>query len=490
MDIEDFRKAGYDAVDRICDYYLSLRDRPVVAEVEPAYLRKTLPDHAPEQGEPWADIANDYSSLIVPGLTHWQHPSFFAYFPTAATFEGMLGDFLASSTANPGFNWLASPACTELESVVMDWAAKMFGLDPIFYNEGEIGGGVIQTTASDSALTAIVAARSRYMTLHPSTSMESLVIYVTSQTHSFGKKAGLVLGLKVRALPVDETARRGDGLDATTLRAAVEEDRAAGHMPFVLVATVGTTTSGLIDCVKELGALLKEDYPDIWLHVDAAWAGCALSCPEYRERAQLEGINLYADSLCINFHKWGLINFDCSALWVRERARLIDALDITPEYLRTKHGDAGTVIEFRNWHLSLGRRFRSLKIWFVLRSYGVSGFRAYIRRCIACCDVFASHIRETSGFELVAPPSFSLTLFRILPNGPADEHYINMLNRAFFDALLARHDLLLTQTELGGTFCVRFSVGSARTTVDDIEKAWTVVKDIAKDVRLRFSIAN
>ncbi|KAI0313544.1 pyridoxal phosphate-dependent transferase [Amylostereum chailletii] len=487
MDIEQFRKAGYQAIDRICDYYYSLREKPVSAQVEPGYLRKALPESAPGKGEAWDNIADDYQTLIVPGLTHWQHPSFFAYFPTASTFEGMLGDLIASSTANPGFNWFASPACTELESVVMDWAAKMFGLESVFHNVGEVGGGVIQTTASDSALTAIVAARTRYLGQHPRTPLETMVIYVTTQTHSFGKKAGLVLGLPVRALDVDAAAREGWGLDGETLRKAVEEDRAKGLAPFVLIGTVGTTTSGAIDRIGDVGAVLKESYPDIWLHVDAAWAGVTLACPELRERAQLAGINAFADSLCVNFHKWGLVNFDASALWVRNRDHLIDALDITPEYLRTRHGDAGTVIDFRNWHLSLGRRFRSLKLWFVLRSFGTEGFQSYIRRCISLNALFAAHVRASALFELVAPPSFALTVFRLRPAASerADGHAraaANARNRAFWDALLARREVLLTQTELGGVFCVRFAVVAARTEAGDVERAWEIVREVGEGV--------
>jgi len=211
-----------------------------------------------------------------------------------------------------------------------------------------------------------------------------------------------------------------------------------------------------------------------------------LACPEYREQAELPGINAYADSLCVNFHKWGLVNFDCSALWVRERNLLINALDITPEYLRTKHGDAGTVIDFRNWHLSLGRRFRSLKIWFVLRSYGVAGFQKYVRKCIQLNNIFAEHIRSSAAFELVAPPSFALSLFRLVPEDPNGD--ANAINHIFWDALLARSELLLTQTELGGTFCIRFAVGAARTTEEDVERAWAIVREIGEEVRSRYSI--
>ncbi|KAI0256401.1 pyridoxal phosphate-dependent transferase [Lactifluus subvellereus] len=493
MDIEQFRKAGYDAIDRICNYYYSLREKPVVAQVKPGYLRHLIPESAPQKGRDWASIIDDYEKVIVPGFTHWQHPSFFAYFPTSSTFEGTLADLLSSSTANPGFNWFSSPACTELEAVVMDWAAKMFGLHDAFLNVNEVGGGVIQTTASDSGLTAIVAARSRYQREHPGTALESLVIYVTTQTHSFGKKAAMILGLRVRTLDVDETvAIDNTGLTGEGLRAAVEEDHARGLHPFVLVATVGTTSSGAIDLVEDIGATIQENFPSIWLHVDAAWAGVILACPEYRETARLSGINQYADSFCVNFHKWGLTNFDASTLWVRNRSQLINALDITPDYLRTKEGDAGTVIDYRNWHLGLGRRFRSLKLWFVLRSFGIEGFQAHIRKCISLNNSFVEHIRACPIFELVTPPSFALSLFRLLPGPVGDTtglDSVNVLNRAFYDELRSCPNLALTQTSVDKVFCIRMVVGATMTEQIDIDNAWNIIKEAGESTLVKLGYA-
>ncbi|KAI0031279.1 pyridoxal phosphate-dependent transferase [Vararia minispora EC-137] len=487
MDIEEFRKAGYDAIDRICEYYYSLREYPVVPQVQPGFLKKALPNTAPGAGEPWSNIVDDYTKLILPGLLHFQHPLNFSYFPIQSTFAGTLGDLLAGSAPTPSLSWFVGPASTELENVVMDWAAKMLGLDRVFHVESNIGGGVIQTSASESMLVSVVAARTRYLLAHPMTPIESLLIYVTSQTHSCGRKAGLVLGLNVRVLDVDEPTRVGGGLDAETLRVALDEDHAAGLAPFVLITTVGTTTSGAVDNVADVGALLKTSYPDVWMHVDAAWAGVVLACPEYRERAQLAGINAYADSFCTNFHKWGLVNFECSALWVRDRQRLIEALEYTPPYLRTKQGDAGDTVEYRNWHLGLCRRFRSLKMWFVLRSYGLNGFQGYIRNCIAMNHMFAKQVCATPSFELVSPPSFALTVFRIVPRAGAPNGTANKLNRVFYDALLARSsEVLLTQTELGGVFCVRFCVGSSRTTPADVEDAWNIVCEVGETVRARF----
>ncbi|KAL0956239.1 hypothetical protein HGRIS_002393 [Hohenbuehelia grisea] len=513
MDIEQFRKAGYQAIDRICDYYYNLQSKPVVSSVEPGYLRECLPAEPPQKGENFDDIADDYQKLIIPGLTHWQHPSFFAYFPTACTFEGMIADLYASSTANPGFNvsgnfmiedavfnpslqWSASPACTELEAVMMDWAAQLLGLSPEFYNTSGMGGGAIQvrgylasdvesnqthqpqSTASDSALIAVVAARSLYQRKHPEAELQELVIYTTSQTHSLGLKAGMVLGLSVRVIDVtwnDHFSLRGD-----TLRSALEEDKVNGKKPFILLATVGTTSSGAIDNLPEIGAIAKE-HPDLWVHIDSAWAGVALSCPEYREALHLEAINDYAHSFCTNFHKWGLTNFDASTLWVRDRKYLTEALDVTPPFLRTAHGDAGTVIDYRNWHLGLGRRFRALKLWFVLRSFGVQGFQDYIRRTIKLNALFASLVKSSDQLAIVTPPSLSLTVFHLNPKSVATHtesaarDSLNSLNKIFYGRISARNDILLTSTVLNGIFCIRFAVGSARTEESHIHAAYDLL---------------
>ncbi|KAM6502085.1 Pyridoxal phosphate-dependent transferase [Amanita muscaria] len=472
MDIEQFRKAGYQAIDRICDYYYSLQEQPVASHVEPGYLRLLVPPSPPEKGEDFQLVADDYQKFILPGLTHWQHPSFFAYYPTACTFEGMLADLYSTSTCNPGFNWYSSPACTELEAIVMDWAAQLLGLSPVFFNSSGVGGGVMQSTASDSGLVAVVAARSRYQGLHPEAKMEDLIIYTTTQTHSLGAKAGIVLGLPVRAIevwPEDKYAVRG-----ATLRAAIEEDAKLGRKPFILIATVGTTSSGAVDNLPEIAEVLK-DHPSLWLHIDAAWAGMALCCPEYRDMCYLNEINTIATSFCTNFHKWGLTNFDASTLWVRDRKLLTDALDVTPPFLRTKQGDAGTVIDYRNWHLGLGRRFRAVKLWFVLRSFGAEGFRDYIRRTIRLNERFADLVRESDVLELVTETSLALSVFRLNPGRSNSINELNELNRMFYSRISSRNDILLTQTVLNGVTCIRFAVGAYRTEKKHIDQAFQLL---------------
>ncbi|KAG2139184.1 pyridoxal phosphate-dependent transferase [Suillus bovinus] len=478
MNTEQFRSAGYQAIDRICEYHDTLRDRPVSSQVEPGYLRKLLPSSAPIEGEDFQLIADDYQKYIIPGLTHWQHPSFYAYFPTSSTFEGILAELYASSTSNPGFNWAASPACTELEAVVMDWTAQLLGLDKAFYNISEVGGGVIQTSASDSVLVSTVAARSRYIREHPDVAMEKLVIYTTTQTHSLGKKSGLVLGLTVRAL--DVTAQDNFALRGDTLKVALEEDIKAGLHPFILIGTVGTTSSGAVDRLDEIADVAKH-YPSLWLHVDAAWAGVAFACPEYREAYQLPAINEYVDSFCTNFHKWGLIHFDGSCLWVRHRQHLIDALDITPEFLRAKNGNAATAIDYRNWHVGLGRRFRSLKFWFGLRARGVKGIQKYITDCIKLNNKFSQSIYESELFSVVTKPSLAITVFRLAPKSLPHLRTpeLNTLNRAFYARLAARNDIAITQTDLNGVFCIRMVIGSEKTLESDVEHALELMKDEA-----------
>ncbi|KAG5645416.1 hypothetical protein DXG03_006240 [Asterophora parasitica] len=356
----------------------------------------------------------------------------------------------------------------------MDWACRLLGLSPDFLNSSGVGGGAIQNTASDSALIAAVAARSLYQRDHPEVALGDLVIYTTTQTHSLGLKAGLVLGLSVRVLEVkaeDDFSLRGE-----TLQAALDEDEKLGKKPFILIATVGTTSSGAIDNLPEIQQIVK-NHPSLWVHVDAAWAGVALSCPENRQGCHLDTLNEFANSFCTNFHKWGLVNFDASTLWVRDRKHLTDALDVTPPFLRTKHGDAGTVIDYRNWHLALGRRFRSLKLWFVLRSFGAEGFRSYIRKTIALNQEFAAFVEKSDYLSLVTPPSLALTVFRLdpkpkSPDQPAlSTESLNNVNRLFYGRISTRDDILLTQTVLNGVHCIRLAVGAARTESVHIQKA-------------------
>ncbi|KAK0537224.1 hypothetical protein OC834_000886 [Tilletia horrida] len=519
LDIEGFRRAGYAAVDAICDYYAKLDELPVQAQVEPGFLKKQLPESAPQEGEEWSVIDRDFHQIIMPGMTHWQSGMFAAYFPANATFEGSLADLYCSSVSNPGFNWACSPSVTELELITVDWWAKLLGLCSAFqsHSPDARGGGVIHGSASEVCITIAIAARERALShlaeaYPPPTSSDAvkvddaaanglehgiaadfavakwrgeltsrLVLYATTQTHSIASKAALVLGLCFRALEVK--AEDAYALRAETLKAALEEDTKAGRVPFLLVLTVGTTSSGAVDNITEV-VEVSRNYPNLWLHIDAAYAGVALALPELRQSSHLDAINAHADSFSTNAHKWGLVQFDCSPVHVKDRAALAGALTITPEYLRTRHGDAGNVMDLRNMQLSLGRRFRSLKLWFVLRSFGIKGLQQHLRNSMSCAKLFEKIMHEHGKpFEFVAPPRWALVVFRLNPegvSGPSTE--LDDLNRRFMDNLNARSaELTLTQTilpEVG--FCIRYVVGSPRVREDHVLRAFKIIKECSE----------
>ncbi|OWZ66171.1 hypothetical protein AYX15_02457 [Cryptococcus neoformans] len=499
MDIEEFRKAGYAAVDAICNYYEQLSQKPVKAEVEPGYLLEKLPSEAPVKGEPFEQITASFQSDILPGITHWQSPNFFAYFPSNSTFEGMLADLYTASVSNPGFNWICSPACTELEQVVVDWVAKIFGLSSSFWTNSKVGGGVIMGSASEAALTAAMAARERVLRILSKDDKaaanedieisddvrqkygQKLVIYGSTQTHSIGAKAAILLGLPFRAVPV--TAEDQYALRGHALRAAIETDVAAGLIPFLAIGTVGTTSSGAVDRIAEIGQVLK-DYPTMFLHIDAAWAGVAYALPEYRDQLRLAEVNEYANSVSVNLHKWGLTTFDATLMFVKDRHDLTRTFDVTPLYLRSKEADTGKVIDYRNWQIPLGRRFRSLKVWFILRSYGVEGFQRHLTRGIEQCQKLASIVRASPDFELVTEPVLALLVFRLVPEHTTQlsSETLNNLNKRLYNRLDARKDVFLTQTALKSSngdnvICIRFAMGGVHTKFEHVQKTWEVVKE-------------
>ncbi|KAJ9475851.1 hypothetical protein PHBOTO_005937 [Pseudozyma hubeiensis] len=552
MDIEEFRRAGYLAVDRICDYYASLSNLPVSAQVSPGFLSQSIPSSPPASPEPWSTIDSDYHSIIIPGITHWQHPNFYGYFPCNASFPGMIADLYCASISNPGFNWSVSPSVTELEISMMDWVGRMLGLGGQWLSEGgeeKTGGGVILGSASEVALTVAIAAREKCIgilaeehpvpkdgseekksggqegesldadqdvasegksaaqvgqesTLAANTTVaqwranltSKLVIYGTTQTHSIAAKAALILGLDFRALPVSAPHY---SLDAATLSAAIEEDKSHGRIPFLLIATIGTTSSGATDDLSSLITVARS-HPTLWLHIDAAYAGVCLSLPEFRDSMHLDAINAAAgvDSFSTNLHKWGLVQFDCSPLFVRDRGDLSRALTITPTYLRTKHGDAGNVLDLRNLQISLGRRFRSLKVWFVLRAYGVSGFQHHLRSTMKLANHFEALVRKEEGeegmFQIVAPPKWALVVFRITPpgsKGRGESEELDRLNRMFWDDLQELSaEFVLTQTSLPEVgFCIRFVVGSPQTRIEHVEATWIRIKETAGKTWSKFN---
>ena len=483
-----FRQAGYRAVDRICDYFDTLEQRPVAAQVERGFLARALPDEAPARGEPWSAIEADYDAHILRGTTHWQHPSFMAFFPSNVTYEGILADMYAAAISNPGFNWSASPAFTELEFIVLDWIAKMLDLGSDFYTNdpSHEGGGVIAASASEACLTAAIAAREsalRHIREAESPPLDTpdaaaawrgaassrLVLYATTQTHSVAAKAAMILGLRFRALEVrreDEYALRGD-----TLRVAIEEDTARGLVPFMLVVTYGTTSTCAVDNIPEVCAVARA-HPSMWVHVDAAYGGVTFALPEARPAATLAAINAHCHSFSTNLHKWGLVNIECSPLWVRDRRWLVAALSITPEYLKTSGVPQESVTDLRNMQITLGRRFRGLRVWFVLRSYGIDGFRAHLRRGIALGAEFGRRVAEHPSLELSVPPRWGLAVFNVRECAGGDA-----ATRRLY-AKLEEHaaELLLTPTVLPGIgYAVRAAIGSPHTQEAHVHRAVNLV---------------
>ena len=425
---EQFVKAANSSAEEIDQYFSNIVDRPVLPSVSPGYLKKLIPSSAPDHGESWSDIQSDIEKNIMPGITHWQHPKYMAFFPATTSYPSMLGEMWSAALSSPAFNWICSPVVTELETVVMDWFAQIISLPETFLSKGE-GGGVIQLSASDAIATMMVAARERFVRRQieregrtdpdevEDRSCEirgKLVALGTDQAHSSTKKGAIVVGTRFRSIPTHHSS--GYALQAHDLRAKINELKGKGLDPYYLTVTIGTTNTCAIDDFAAIAQIAKEN-PDIWIHCDAAYAGSALVLPEYQHiSAQMS----FVDSFNMNMHKWLNVNFDASMLYVQKRKDLTDALSITPSYLRNQFSDSGLVTDYRDWQIPLGRRFRSLKIWFVLRTYGVEGLRAHVRNGIRLGDAFADLIRSRSDlFTLTAPPRFALTVFSVNPRRKA-----------------------------------------------------------------------
>ena len=457
---DEFRRHGHEVVEWVARYLETMEERPVQSPMEPGWVREQLPPSPPEAPEPFADVLADLDRVIVPGLTQWQHPGWHAYFPTGASGPSVLADLVSSGLGVQGMLWSTSPACTELETHVLDWMAELLGLPDRFRSHGP-GGGVIQDSASGATLCALLAARWRSAGDGP---FDRLRAYTSTQAHSSVEKAVRIAGLhpdQLRAIEVDDAyALRPD-----RLAAAMAEDRAAGLVPFFVVANVGTTSSTAIDPVA---AISLECGDDVWLHADAAHAGAALVCPELRW--MVAGVEA-ADSLCMNPHKWLLTNFDCDCFWVADRAPLIGALSVLPEYLRNEASASGAVIDYRDWQVPLGRRFRSLKLWFVLRSYGAEGLRHHVREHITLTQGLAERLAVDGRFEVVAPHPLNLVCFRHLDGDDATEALLRRLN--------GTGQVLLTHTRLDDRFVIRAVVGAQATEARHVEALWALIDALA-----------
>lgn len=464
MSPDEFRRHGHALVDWIADYLAHTERYPVLSQVKPGEIYTALPAAAPEHGEPFEAMLADVDRIIMPGITHWQSPNFFAFFPANTSGPSILGELLSAGLGVQGMIWATSPACTELETRVLDWLIDMMGLPDSFRSSGA-GGGVIQDSASSAVLCAILAARERAtnfaVNAHGVTG--TLTAYSSNQAHSSLEKGIRVAGIgsqQLRLIRSDEQFRmRPDELEQRILA-----DKQAGLTPCIVSATLGTTSSGAVDPLPEIGRICQEH--GIWLHVDAAWAGTAALCPE--QRALFAGLEL-ADSYCFNAHKWMFTNFDCSCFYVRDRAALIHTLSILPEYLKNAASASGAVIDYRDWQVSLGRRFRALKLWFVIRHYGVEGLRELVRKHIVLAQQFTGWLAEDARFELTAPPSLSLVCFRLR----ADD----AVNQQLLDALNASGDLYLSPTRLNGVLTLRLCIGQTMTEAVHVEHAWRRIQE-------------
>jgi len=469
MSSDEFRKYGYAVIDWIADYHEKNTKYPVQSQVEPGDIRKALPESAPNQGESFEEILKDMDNIILPGITHWQSPDFFGYFPANTSGPSILGELFSSGLGVQGMLWITSPACTELETRVLDWLVDMLGL-PGKFKSSDTGGGVIQDSASSAALTALIAARERKNNFQSNKKgcNGKLVAYVSTQTHSSLEKAVRIAGIgedNLHIIPVDGKF----AMDAEALNHAIQEDKKAGRVPFFVCATIGTTSSNAIDPLPEIGSICKRE--GLWMHVDAAMSGTATICPEFR---YLNNGLEYADSYAFNPHKWMFTNFDCDCFYVSDRAHLIQTLSILPEYLRNQATETGAVFDYRDWQIQLGRRFRALKLWFVIRHYGVEGLQYHIRNHISLAQQFAQWIEDSQDFEVMAPVPLNLVCFRHKSDNKKNEILLNQLNQS--------GKLFLTHTKLNDQFILRMVIGQTYTVKENVLKAWNLIQEFSQNL--------
>jgi aromatic-L-amino-acid/L-tryptophan decarboxylase len=460
MSTTEFRKYGYRVVDWIASYYERIESFPVMSQVAPGEVRRGLPARAPAEGESFDAVLADLDRIILPGVTHWQHPSFFAYYPASASFPAMLAELLSAGLGLQGMLWSTSPACTELETLTLDWLAELLELPSAFRSSGA-GGGVIQDSASSATLVALIAALHRASRggVNREGVWRTHTVYASTQAHSSLEKAVRIAGVgsdNLRLIDVDPATQ---ALRVDHLRSMLTRDLAQGAVPTMVMAAIGTTSTGAIDPLRQMGELCREH--GVWLHVDAAYAGVAAICPELRWLH--DGMEL-VDSYCTNPHKWLLTNFDCDAFWVADRDALVQALSILPEYLRNTASDSGGVIDYRDWQIPLGRRFRALKLWCVLRWYGREGLQAHIRHHVGLARDFASWVAADDRFELVAPPSLGLVCFRQRADDATNQQLLERLN--------ASGELFLTHTRVNGRYALRMAIGGTFTEARHVQAAW------------------
>jgi aromatic-L-amino-acid decarboxylase len=469
MTPDEFRTHGHALIDWVADYIEGVERYPVRSPVEPGEVRAALPEEPPVAPESFDSVMADLERVVVPGLTHWQHPSFFAWYPANVTYPSILAELVTAGLGVQGMSWATSPACTEVETLMLDWMATLLGLPDEFRSTSEHGGGVIQGSASEATITSILAARWRATEGKVNTvggaTLGDLVAYTTAEANSSIEKGLRVAGIgteQVRFVATDPT----HAMDPDAFAAKVAADRAAGLRPFWVCATRGTTSSMAFDPTRAIGEVAQRE--GVWLHVDAAMSGIGALAPEHRWIN--DGLEL-ADSLCTNPHKWMGINFDCDLLWIRDRAAVLGALSILPEYLRSKAGEAGAVIDYRDWQVPLGRRFRALKLWFGLRLDGVDSYVSMIRRHVELTQELAGWVEADERFEIVAPHPLNLLCVRLREGDAATDRLIEAAN--------ASGQALFTRTTLDGASVLRISIGGRATERRHVAAMWELLQQLA-----------
>ena len=472
MDIDEFRKHGHQLIDWMADYMDTVEKLPVRSQVKPGEISNCLKEKPPTNGEPMENIIEDFKTTILPGITHWQHPRFFAYFPANSSPPSVLAEMLTATLGAQCMLWQTSPAATEMETRMMQWLASMIDLPKKF-------SGVIQDSASSATLCALLTAREKATSWKTNelgfmTIAKKLIVYTSEEAHSSIEKGAKIAGFgkdNIRFIPTDNKF----SMCANTLRKEIQSDLDKGFVPTCVVASIGTTGVGAVDPIKKIATLCKEF--DIFLHIDAAWAGAAMILPEHRSMA--DGIEL-ADSIVINPHKWLLTNFDCSAHFVKDPTALTSTLSILPEYLKSKESE--DIIDYRDWSIPLGRRFRALKLWFVIRYYGVGGLQKMIRKHIEFASQVEEWINDSKNFELVAPRSLSLLNFRLLSKQSGKVLDIDKLNLKLLNDLNDSGTTYFTQNRVRGHFAIRWSIGQTNTELSHVKDAWAQIQQTASSI--------
>ncbi len=469
MNLDEFQRYAHQFVDWMVEYYKNIEQYPVKSQVKPREVYDQIPETPPQTGEDMQTIFNDFQNIILPGITHWQSPKFFGYFPANSSYPSVLAEMATSALAAQCMIWETSPSAAELEEKVLNWLKQMTGL-PAQWE------GVIQDSASSATLVSLLTAREKYSNYQINKTgfadFTNFRIYCSTETHSSIEKAVKIAGFGQKNLVKVKTDERLR-LDPQALRTAIEEDLKQGKIPIAVVATLGTTGTTAIDPLPPIAAICKKYH--LWLHVDAAFAGSALILPEYRW--MIEGIE-QVDTFVFNPHKWLFTNFDCSAYYVKDRSALLRTLSILPEYLKT--ASTGQVNDYRDWGIPLGRRFRALKLWFVIRNFGVAEMQNVLRSHLKWSGELEQWLATDAQFEQMAARTLNLVCFRFHPPEVQDEHHLDELNERLLNALNNSGKVFLTHTLVNGHYTLRMVTGQTYLQKRHVKEAWKFIKETAK----------